>query len=376
MIKKIPILYLHNISQISGGERSLLNLFEHLDRNRFVPYLIVPSKGELSQEAERLGVNVSFYEIPKLSPVHIFKIFRTVSEISKFVDDQKIRIIHSYAPRNNLVSAYVAKRKKIISIWHERNLTVTGEKDISKMFLSWPHAVICNSKAVALRFADNHNIPKKVYVVLNGVNLNYFEPVAETQIFKKELGLSNVLTVGMVANLNKRKRIEFFIELAAQVHEHFKNIKFLVIGGEFPDCGGKRIQELKTLSKRLGIEEQVIFTGYQSDIRKYLYALDVFVHVTIKEACSRAILEAMASAKAVVAVNDGGNPELIENQKTGLLFDCHDQKGFTSAIVELLNDEGKRRLYGLNAHKRVETFFDVRRNAKETQDIYEQYINV
>ena len=56
----IRILYLHNMTQISGGERSLLNLWENLDRQQFEPYLIIPQEGQLSRAAQALGISVFF----------------------------------------------------------------------------------------------------------------------------------------------------------------------------------------------------------------------------------------------------------------------------------------------------------------------------
>ena len=226
--------------------------------------------------------------------------------------------------------------------------------------------IICNSKAVAQRFEENGRIPEKVKVILNGVDLNYFVPSLTPRNFSEKV-------VGFITNLNTRKRVEYFLEAAALIYKEYPNVKFLLVGGEFPNAGGARLAELKEMAKNLGLEEKIIFTGFQTDVRPYLYAFDVFVHVTIKEACSRAILEAMAAGKPVVAVNDGGNPELIEEGKTGILVGVNDMKALVNSVLGLLKNDTLRVEMARYSRVRAEQLFDVKRNARETQSIYLEF---
>ena len=101
---------------------------------------------------------------------------------------------------------------------------------------------------------------------------------------------------------------------------------------------------------------------------------DIGVAVTEREACSRAILEMMASGKPVVAFDTGGNAELIEHGVTGILVKFGDKKTFTRSVVDLLEDEEKRRKMSIQARRRAEEHFDVRINAQKTQEIYSELI--
>jgi len=364
------ILYLHNFSQISGGERSLLNLWENLDRRQFEPFLMVPQEGPLSRAAQAMGIDVSFLEVPGLHPKNILRLFSCAMQLQSFLRSRQIQVIHSCSPRNNICSALTAKLFKIPVIWHERNLIYENETDVSRKFMFLASKIICNSKAVARRFEGRNNFDKKVNVVLNGVDLEKFKILQDDRGLKAKLRSDGKKMVGMVTNLSKRKRAQFLIQTVPLVIARMKDVKFLIIGGEFPDEGGRRLKELQKLARDLNVQDHVVFTDFQDDVRPYLNILDVFVHVTLKEACSRAILEAMACSKPVIAINDGGNPELVEDGKTGFLIGPEDPKELTEKIMELLLDDQKRAAMGREARARVEKYFDVKRNAAETQGIY------
>jgi len=364
------ILFLHNMAQISGGEQSLLNLWENLDRQRFEPLLMVPQEGPLSRKAQALGVSVSFFEAPQLHPKNILKILQAAIRLNTFLHSHQIKIIHSYSPRNNILSALVAKLSGTPVIWHERNLIYEDELDRSRQFFFLADRVICNSKAVAKRFEGLKDFDGKVRVVLNGVDLKEFKPLKEDRQLKIKLGVDGMMIAGMITNLNKRKRVEFLIETIPLVIKKISNVKFLIVGGEFPDEGGSRLKELQILAQDLGVQNHLIFTDFQDDVCPFLNILDLFVHVTVKEACSRAILEAMACTKPVIAINDGGNPELVDEGKTGFLIAPNSSQVLAEKIIELLLDEQRRKTMGQEGRAVVEKFFDVKRNAKETQAIY------
>ncbi|MBF0571566.1 MAG: glycosyltransferase family 4 protein [Candidatus Omnitrophica bacterium] len=367
---RINILYLHNITQISGGERSLLNLWKNLDRQQFEPFLIIPREGQLSHAAYGLGVNVSFLDIPPMHPKNILKLLGTARQLYRFLRLNRINIIHSYSPRNNILSALVAKLSGLPVIWHERNLIYQDEPDRSRQFFFLPKRIICNSTAVAKRFEHKEKFSRKVKVVPNGVDLEKFKILKEDRSLKIRFGLDGMKVVGMVTNLNKRKRVEFLLETIPFVIKKISNVKFLIVGGEFPSEDGCRLKELQSLVEHLGIQKYVIFTDFQDDVLPFLNMLDLFVHVTLKEACSRAILEAMASSKAVVAINDGGNPELVDHLKTGILIDPENREEFSEKIIELLLDDQKRMVMGQQGRKKAEELFDVKRNTRETQQVY------
>jgi glycosyltransferase involved in cell wall biosynthesis len=254
-------------------------------------------------------------------------------------------------------------------IWHQRNLLWQNDIDVARQFLGWSDGVICNSAAVAERFRVNGAISAKVRVILNGVDPAYFVPAPNKAVAKERLGWSGRKVVGTVTNLEPRKGVEVFLELAASIVRQRKDVLFAVIGG----CYGsddRRMDSLKAKASALGLAEHLVWVGFQSDVRPYAGAFDMTVHVTAKEACSRAILESMSMRIPVVAFNDGGNPELIVDGVSGALVPSGRCDILLEKVVSLLDRDVELSRMGQAARQRVQDLFDVRRNASETQAFY------
>ncbi|MDD4013820.1 MAG: glycosyltransferase, partial [Candidatus Omnitrophica bacterium] len=241
---RVNVLYVHNKKDISGGERSLLNLWKNLDRGKFAAYALLPSEGELSRLAKDRGVEVGMWNAPKFSFPDIFGVLPAVLGLCRYMGRHNIDVVHSYSPRNNVLASIAGKLLGIPVIWHERNLIFGSERDVTRALLILADAVICNSMAVAERFRVKGAIPIKVKIILNGVDLSEFSPEAAARSLKRELGASGRKVVGIITNLNKRKRVEYFLEAAALIIKKYRDVLFVVVGGEFSDEASGRTGEL------------------------------------------------------------------------------------------------------------------------------------
>ncbi|NQT04142.1 MAG: glycosyltransferase family 4 protein, partial [Planctomycetes bacterium] len=305
-VNPLRILYLHNMVNISGGEQSLVNLWNSLDKNRYVPFLMVPKDGLFVKAARKIGVKVSLCDVPQLRPKNVLKILNALIRLAAYCRQKRIRVIHSYTPRNNILAAVVGKIMGIPVVWHERNLIFGDEIDISRRFYFLADKIICNSQAIAERFRNKNGIPSKVEVVLNGVDLETFRPQKADPAILREYDLSRRKVVGLVSNLGKRKMPEYLLEASPYILERYPDTAFFIVGGEFGEEDKGRKRELEENARNLGVGGRVIFTGFVSDVSHIIQVFDVGVAVTEKEACSRAILEMMACGKPVVAFNTGG----------------------------------------------------------------------
>lgn len=366
----INILYFHNHSNISGGEQSLLNLWSNLNRTKFRPFLIIPQKGELERRAIQIGVQVNYRSVCKFRLKNSVKILKTILFLIKYCCNNNIKIIHSYSPRNNILSAIIGKFLKIPVIWHERNLIYGSEKDISKIFQFLPDCIICNSAAVAQRFQRKSGLPLKIKIIKNGVDTANFRPQFMDRACPQGFQLKAERIVGLVSNLNKRKMPEYFIAACPHILKEYPDTKFLIVGGEFSKNDNGRIDELKSNAKALGIDGNIFFTGFRNDVANIIQSFDVGVAVTEKEACSRAILEMMACGKPVVAFDTGGNSELIEDSFSGKLVKFGDIRGLARNICDLLKNDEKRKVMGEYARNLVRTKFDIKNSTRITETLY------
>ncbi|MBW1703276.1 MAG: glycosyltransferase [Deltaproteobacteria bacterium] len=195
------ILYMHNKSNISGGEQSLINLWRNLDGERLSLF----------------GLEVDCYAVPQLRLKNLTNILKTFRFLVLYCRRNKICLLHSYTPRNNIMAAVLGKILRIPVIWHERNLVFGSESDMSRQFSFLPDRIICNSQAVAERFRKGSGIPPKVEVVLNGVDLERFRPGTQPREIVRKYGIKGKKVVGLISNLGRRKMPEYLIEACPHV---------------------------------------------------------------------------------------------------------------------------------------------------------------
>ena len=121
---------------------------------------------------------------------------------------------------------------------------------------------------------------------------------------------------------------------------------------------GPQLQELQAILESSRFKDNIHFTGYRSDVSRFLRSADVCVVPSLwHEAFALSVLEPMAMGKPVIASNVGGVPELVEDARTGLLVPPGDEAALAAAMMELLGDASKARKFGQAARARAAQHF-------------------
>jgi glycosyltransferase involved in cell wall biosynthesis len=128
--------------------------------------------------------------------------------------------------------------------------------------------------------------------------------------------------------------------------------------------------EMETLARDLNLNGRVIFTGQRQDVSEILRDVDIVVHPSLTEGLSNVILEAMAAGLPVVATRVGGNPELVQEGRTGLLIPPKDEDALASAIACLLDNPQAARKFGEAARERIIREFSISRLLSQTEELY------
>lgn len=367
------VLYLHEHLEISGGETSLLLLWEYLDRQRFEPMLLCPASGPLVERARRLGVPASPAEFPRFRELLGRRGWQGLASVAHQVGRLGAKILHGNTPHTNLAAAWVGRRLGCRVVWHERTLPESHHWDLDRWFAFLPDRILCNSAAVARRFGGPG---PRVLVVHNGVPLERFFPGAGGTAVRQELGLlPEDVAIGIVGNFTPWKNHGLFFRAAALLKGGSLRSRFFVVGGEvFPENRGREAW-LRDEARRLGLEKEVSFLGIREDMPAVMDALDLLVSTAEVEACSRAILEAMASGTPVVAADAGGNPELVAAGETGLLFSPGDARALAAALRRLIAEVSMRTAMGPKARARAEMHFGIERQVRRIEALYTEVLD-
>ncbi len=364
------ILYLTDTGDIvGGGEISLLNLLERIDRSRFSPFLAVPFKGELTAQAEFMHVPVSVIPVRKISnPLYGLQTLYALFRLTRILKQKEIHLIHTNSTGGIVALAGIAARLAGIPfVSHVRIMDSGRVSDIAQSILST--RVIAISRACQARFLE---LPwrGKVEMIYNAVDCDRFASVTNGSQIRKEAHCDfGEPLVGMVASYYQNKGLEYFIAAAGQVAARVPGARFVIIGLDKARHGGY-IDHLRGLAARAGLGEKLTIAARKKDMPQVMAGLDVFVFSTLRESFGRVAVEAMASGKPVVAFATGGVAEIVDDGRTGYLVAPRDVSGMAEKIVYLLQHRETREEFGRQAALRARNAFGITGHVRSVQDVY------
>jgi glycosyltransferase involved in cell wall biosynthesis len=173
-------------------------------------------------------------------------------------------------------------------------------------------------------------------------------------------------TVVFIGRMISKKGIPILIKAIPQVLRRVPEANFVFVGGGDIALYREMINSMRIPAKNF------TFTGHVGYFQRpqILRKATVFVNPSLFENCSLSILEAMSSNAAVISSAVGGNPEIIQSGKNGLLFPLCDHNFLAESIISLLLDEKLNRRIANEARKTIETSFSSEICAKKTLDLY------
>ena len=224
----------------------------------------------------------------------------------------------------------------------------------------WQNAATLVAVSDGLRRLALKADPKaNIIVIPNGVDIEKFKPMLIPK--SKE---NHILFVGRLDSY--RKGVQFLLQALKKLNEKKLPCKLTVIGD------GPYRPRLEKIARDLNLKN-IEFLGYIPNKRLPIYynQADVFVLPSCSEGMSNVILEAMACGLPVIATSVGGNPELVENGKTGLLIPPENVDALYNSLMKLLQDENTKEKMGKSGRKKVKDHFTWDKIAKEYLRLYE-----
>ena len=322
-------------------------------------------------------------------------------EVPKILEKVKraehIDIIHSQIPflsdlfvRKDKINCPIVETVHSLTVQEVRGLKYEPITNLSpyelRLFFAWPFlslleakvihrcdSVITISKSTAYETINFHHIhPSKLNLVYLGVDTHVFREYPESSEFIREKHRVNGPLLLYVGRLCARKNLITLLHAIKQVVKKYSSLKLLIVGG-----GGKNYKQyLIRLADILGIKDNVSFVGYVPDeiLPFYYSACDIFLLSSWHESLGFVLLEAMSSAKPVIASNVGGVPEIVQNGVTGFTFNPNNHLELAQKIILLIEDSNLAKRIGKTARKYILNNHDWRKIARRTLSVYEKTI--
>ena len=359
---KIPVLLMVRSLGIGGSERQLVETALFLPRDRFIPHV-----GCFRPDGIRRP-DLDAANVPVLHlPLYSFKspaIVTAAAQLMRYIRQNRIEIVHSFdAPLNAFavpVARLAATTAVISSQRGHRDLTGPTFKRLLRMTDRITDAVVVNCQAMKKYMVEEEHVPEsKLQLCYNAVDTNRYRRKAMQTPFPGQL------VVGSISALRPEKGLDVLLQAFATVRD--LGAKLLIVGS------GPEESKLRRLSAELGIAADCHFEPVTADVVEWLSRIDIFVLPSRSEALSNALMEAMACGCCPIATRVGGNPELVEHRRNGLLFEVDGVAELAAELRELLTNESRRREYAaLSAAKMSQ--FTCEMAGQTMQGIYESIL--
>lgn len=371
-IVKPKVLHIQKIAAIAGSENHLLTLLPSLKNYGFQVemLLLTPENCPCDIFVEKMQAQDISTEIFGLKNKH-FNLDLIPRLINK-INQEKYDIVHTHlihADLYGMIAAKIAGVKVIVSTRHNDN--------IFRRQFPWNLLINFNTKLADNLICISYSLkeftikyegtPKdKVTVIHYGFNPQNIEFNSD---WKKQFNWNKeTKIIGIVARLIEQKGHSTLLKAMSQVLPQFPNTKLVIIGD------GILRQSLEDYSEKLGINSQVHFLGYHQNAVEMMGGFDIFIHPSRWEGFGLVFLEAMAAKLPIIATNVSAIPEIVEQEKTGLLVPKDDDQALANAICKLLSNPDLAKNMGENGRKRLEKYFTVDVMAQKTANLYEQLL--
>jgi glycosyltransferase involved in cell wall biosynthesis len=365
------ILFFDHAPALGGAERSLLLLFESLDRDRWQLHL-ASTGGPLAEHAAAQAVPVHLVSVRRLrrsagSPLDWLAGARSIASLVRRISAS---LLVANTVRAALYAAPAARLARVPFVWYMRDfwLSESHPKHLwadrlgKRLLCAAAARVLVNSNATS----DHLPCGNKIIVIHNGIDIDRFDLTLDGMPFLNQHSIpAGAPLVGTVGRLRPWKGQDRFLRAMARVAEVLPAARFVVVGGAVFGVQDDYPEHLHRLAAELGIADRVTFTGQLSDVRPALAAMDLFVHPGDPEPFGLVNLEAMAMGMPVVAFAHGAVPEIVLDGETGLLVHSDNKQALAGAVIDLLGDPHRRSAMGIAGRARVDAYFTAQRMADE-----------
>ncbi|HXU82265.1 MAG TPA: glycosyltransferase family 4 protein, partial [Polyangia bacterium] len=288
-----------------------------------------------------------------------------------------IRIIHaSDRPRDAIACVLLARAAGVRSVVHVHVKCDTWMGRGVRFAFRSADAVIAISRHVERSFDTFSIPPARRHIVLNAIQPDDWDPGIDGRPVRDELRIpADAPVITCVARLFHWKGQDRLLRAFALVRQEFPAAHLLIVGAEDGLAGSDRpnfLAELKALAQELRLADHVHFTGKRGDVPRLLAASDVFAMPSFEEPFGLVYAEAMAMKRPVVALDNGGTPEVVDHGKSGLLSSPDDLPALAANLLTLLRDPALRARMGEYGRKQVELRFSPDRMARDMAAVYDR----
>ncbi|QWR77734.1 glycosyltransferase family 4 protein [Candidatus Magnetomonas plexicatena] len=258
----------------------------------------------------------------------------TMVKLYQYIKTKKFDIVNTHSGKDSWVGGIAAKLAGVPALVRTRHINIPLRRNLLNFIHYLPQSFITCGDTMRENLVNNCGFPEtKVVSIPTGVEERFFKVERTPELKKSLFNLPpDSIVISNVGVLRGVKGHEVTLKAVKKVVSEIPHAVFLFAGD------GPKKNSLLKLSEELGITRNVLFAGYIKDVTTVFAVTDVSVLSSHSEGIPQSILQSMAAGVPVVATRVGGVPEIIENEKTGLLIPPNDHEALSAAIIRLINN--------------------------------------
>jgi glycosyltransferase involved in cell wall biosynthesis len=346
---KIKILHIVDGGFLGGAQTNILSICNNIDKSVFETAIAAKGGGAFEKEVDKAGFTFYPLELPKMLRSKYLKNLLNIQRKESF------DIVHSHGGVAGFYGRTLKKHIPAVKSVHtihgihymnNENFFVKNiSKTIEQYLVQYTDITICETQndlkaAIANKIADKN----KSVVISNGVNLTKYSNLKKNTELMNNLGLSsNYFVVGNISRFDVQKNQKLIIQAAYYLIKKYPDMRFILVGD------GKTMNSMREYARDANLGEYVIFTGELNNLEDYYSIFDIFVLPSLWEGMPYALLEAMASRKAIICSKIPNLLEVVKNNHSALTIDPYDMDDLFKQITVLYKNRELREKIAENA---------------------------
>lgn len=328
-------------------------------------------------ELKAMGIKLHHISIKK-SPAAVATNIKACKKLRKLIEKEEIDLVHAHTPVGGILGRAAAKfaSNHPVTMYTAHGFHFYKGAPLIYWILFYTAERLmarCTNIIVTINKEDKYRAKRfkirkggsveKIHGV--GVNLDKFKPNPDISSWmRKSLDIpEDAFHIVTAAELNENKNQIKVIEAIALIPN--ENIYYSLCGK------GPNKEKLEARIKQLGLENRVRLLGYRCDMHEVLQTADCFAFPSIREGLGIAAVEALASGVPVIASENRGTREYVRDQFNGILCNPDSVEDFKNAILDLINDEEKRKRMSAHCSESAQAFSTIE-NDRMMRKIYEK----
>ena len=331
-------------------------------------------EGSLESKFERIPDRLTL--LPELvRPIHPWKDWLARRRLAQIFRAQRPDIVHTHSGKAGFLGRLAAARANIIHTIHGPSFGPFQGALANALFRSaeqragklTSHFVVVANAMSRQYLAAGIGQPSQYTKIASGFQIEPFLAATRDPALRRKWGIAPAdIVVGKVARLFKLKGHDDLFRIAPELIRVRPQIKFLLVGD------GAWRERFEQSARELRLEKHFIFTGLvpPEEVPQLIGMMDILVHLSLREGLPRALPQALAAARPVIAYDcDGANEVCLDNE-TGFLLQPGDLKGLVDRLTRLADDVELREQFGRRGQLLVRDQFAVERMVNDLEALY------